>query len=89
MTPESVLVLGTEAMKIALSLAGPLLLSALVTGLVISMLQAATQINEMTLSFIPKILAVLAAILVAGPWMLSLLLDYMHNLFTGIPGMIG
>ena len=53
------------------------------------MLQAATQINEMTLSFIPKILAVLAAILVAGPWMLSLLLDYMHNLFTGIPGMIG
>ena len=76
-------------MKIALSLAGPLLLSALVTGLVISMLQAATQINEMTLSFIPKILAVLAAILVAGPWMLSLLLDYMHNLFTGIPGMIG
>ena len=89
MTPESVLALGTEAMKIALSLAVPLLLSALVTGLVISMLQAATQINEMTLSFIPKILAVLAAILVAGPWMLSLLLDYMHNLFTGIPGMIG
>ena len=89
MTPESVLALGTEAMKIALSHAGPLLLSALVTGLVISMLQAATQINEMTLSFIPKILAVLAAILVAGPWMLSLLLDYMHNLFTGIPGMIG
>lgn len=89
MTPESVLALGTEAMKIALSLAGPLLLSALVTGLVISMLQAATQINEMTLSFIPKILAVLVAILVAGPWMLSLLLDYMHNLFTGIPGMIG
>lgn len=64
-------------------------MSALVTGLVISMLQVATQINEMTLSFIPKILAVLVAILVAGPWMLSLLVDYMHNLFTGIPGMIG
>nr|WP_318381205.1 flagellar biosynthesis protein FliQ [uncultured Enterobacter sp.] len=89
MTPESVMMMGTDAMKIALALAAPLLLVALVTGLVISILQAATQINEMTLSFIPKILAVFVAIVVAGPWMLNLLLDYMRSLFTNIPYIIG
>jgi len=56
---------------------------------VISLLQAATQINEMTLSFIPKILAVFATMVIAGPWMLSLLLDYMRTLFTSIPSIIG
>ncbi|HFX7202405.1 TPA: flagellar biosynthetic protein FliQ, partial [Escherichia coli] len=61
MTPESVMMMGTEAMKVALALATPLLLVALVTGLIISILQAATQINEMTLSFIPKIIAVFIA----------------------------
>ncbi len=89
MTPESVMVMGTEAMKIALALAAPLLLVALITGLVISMLQAATQINEMTLSFIPKILAVFLALVVAGPWMLNLLLDYVRSLFSNLPMMIG
>ncbi|STK42399.1 flagellar biosynthesis protein FliQ [Escherichia coli] len=63
MTPESVMMMGTEAMKVALALAAPLLLVALVTGLIISILQAATQINEMTLSFIPKIIAVFIAII--------------------------
>lgn len=58
-------------------------------GLIISILQAATQINEMTLSFIPKIIAVFVAIIVAGPWMLNLLLDYMRNLFTNLPYIIG
>lgn len=72
MTPESVMMMGTEAMKVALALAAPLLLVALVTGLIISILQAATQINEMTLSFIPKIIAVFIAIIIAGPWMLNL-----------------
>lgn len=67
MTPESVMALGTEAMKVALALAAPLLLAALISGLVVSLLQAATQINEMTLSFIPKILAVVATIIIAGP----------------------
>ncbi|BEB05699.1 flagellar biosynthetic protein FliQ [Escherichia coli] len=62
MTPESVMMMGTEAMKVALALAAPLLLVALVTGLIISILQAATQINEMTLSFIPKIIAVFIAL---------------------------
>jgi len=89
MTPESVMMMGTEAMRIAISVAAPLLLVALVTGLVISILQAATQINEMTLSFIPKIIAVFMAIIIAGPWMLNLLLDYMRNLFTNLPYIIG
>ena len=89
MTPESVMMMGTEAMKIANAVAAPLLLVALVTGLIISILQAATQINEMTLSFIPKIIAVFVAIIVAGPWMLNLLLDYMRNLFTNLPYIIG
>ncbi|WP_025474414.1 flagellar biosynthesis protein FliQ, partial [Yersinia pestis] len=85
MTPESVMALGTEAMKIALALAAPLLLAALISGLIVSLLQAATQINEMTLSFIPKILAVFTTMVIAGPWMLNLILDYMRNLFTSLP----
>ncbi|WP_213976658.1 flagellar biosynthesis protein FliQ, partial [Serratia marcescens] len=67
----------------------PLLLAALISGLVVSLLQAATQINEMTLSFIPKILAVVATIIIAGPWMLNLLLDYMRTLFSNLPTLIG
>ncbi len=66
MTPESVMAMGTEAMKIALMLAAPLLLAALAAGLIISLLQAATQVNEMTLSFIPKILSVISVIIIAG-----------------------
>nr|WP_024964929.1 flagellar biosynthesis protein FliQ [Pantoea sp. IMH] len=89
MTPESVMVIGHEALKVALALAAPLLLAALTTGLFISLLQAATQINEQTLSFIPKILAVVATIVIAGPWMLSLVLDYMRTLFSNLPYMIG
>ncbi|CAM3728931.1 flagellar biosynthesis protein FliQ [Xenorhabdus thuongxuanensis] len=89
MTPESVMALGVEAMKVALALAAPPLLSALISGLIISLLQAATQVNEMTLSFIPKILAVFVTIVTAGPWMLNLLLDYMRTLFSSIPVIIG
>lgn len=89
MTPESVMMMGTEAMTVALALAAPLLLVALLSGLIISLLQAATQINEMTLSFIPKILAVFITIIVAGPWMLNLLLDYMRTLLTNLPYIIG
>ena len=70
-------------------LAAPMLGVALLVGLVIGVFQAATQINEMTLSFIPKLLAVAAALLVAGPWMLGLLVDYTQRLFTSIPGLIG
>ncbi|ACT06419.1 MULTISPECIES: flagellar biosynthesis protein FliQ [Dickeya] len=89
MTPESVMALGYEAMKIALMLAGPPLIAALVSGLIISLLQAATQINEMTLSFIPKVLTVFFTLVVAGPWMLSVILDYMRTMFSQFPNMIG
>lgn len=89
MTPESVMVIGHDAMQVALAVAAPMLLAALVSGLFISLLQAATQINEQTLSFIPKILAVVATMVVAGPWMLNLILDYMRTLFSNLPNMIG
>ncbi|KML67830.1 flagellar biosynthesis protein FliQ [Pectobacterium peruviense] len=89
MTPESVMALGYEAMKVALALAAPPLMAALVSGLVISLLQAATQINEMTLSFIPKILTVFFTLVIAGPWMLNLMLDYMRTLFGQLPNIIG
>ena len=81
--------MGYEAMKLSLLLGAPLLLVALVTGLLISLFQAATQINEMTLSFIPKLLAVFATLVIAGPWMLGLVLDYMRNLFSSIPQLVG
>jgi flagellar biosynthetic protein FliQ len=89
MTPESVMSMGYEAMKLTLQLGAPLLLVALVTGLLISLFQAATQINEMTLSFIPKLLAVFATAVIAGPWMLGVMLDYMRNLFSSIPQLVG
>ncbi|QCI24188.1 flagellar biosynthetic protein FliQ [Buchnera aphidicola (Muscaphis stroyani)] len=85
MTPEYVMALFYEAIKVTLMLASPLLLSALISGLIISILQAATQINEQTLSFIPKFISVLSVIIILGPWMLGTMMDYMHNLFHNIP----
>jgi flagellar biosynthetic protein FliQ len=85
MTPESVMSMGYEAMKLSLLLGAPLLLVALVTGLFVGLFQAATQINEATLSFIPKLLAVFAVLVIAGPWMMGVVLDYMRNLFESIP----
>lgn len=89
MTPESVLSLAQQALQVTLLLAAPPLLAALLTGLLVSVFQAATQINEMTLSFIPKLLAIFVVLVLFGPWMLGILLDYIRGLFTGIPGMIG
>jgi flagellar biosynthetic protein FliQ len=89
MTPESVLAIARSAIEVTLLLAAPPLLAALLTGLVVSVFQAATQINEMTLSFIPKLVAMFGVMVVMGPWMLGIFLDYLRNLFTGIPGMIG
>ncbi|KND61319.1 Flagellar biosynthesis protein FliQ [Candidatus Burkholderia verschuerenii] len=89
MTPESVMSMAHQAMYVALILAAPLLLVALVVGLVVSLFQAATQINESTLSFIPKLLAVAVTLIIVGPWMLSTLLDYMRQMFTISPGIIG
>ena len=89
MTPESVMTMGRQAMEVTLMVAAPMLLVALVVGLVVSIFQAATQINEATLSFIPKLIGIFIALIIAGPWMLSIMLDYMRQLFTGIPGMVG
>lgn len=87
MTPESVMTLGHHAMEVTLMVAAPMLLVALVIGLVVSIFQAATQINEMTLSFIPKLVGIFLALVVAGPWMLSVMLDYMREIFTSIPAL--
>jgi flagellar biosynthesis protein FliQ len=89
MTPETVMTIGTRALEITLMLSAPLLLVALVTGLLVGVFQAATQINEMTLSFIPKLLALAAAIAIAGPWMIRLITDYTRELIQSIPGLIG
>lgn len=89
MTPESVVTIGQQAVEITLLVSAPLLLAALAVGLLVSIFQAATQINEMTLSFIPKLLVMFVVLVVAGPWMLNLLMDFTRRLFTGIPGLVG
>ncbi|MDH4023031.1 MAG: flagellar biosynthesis protein FliQ [Gammaproteobacteria bacterium] len=89
MTPESVLTIASESLTITALLAAPLLLVTLITGVLVGVLQAATQINEMTLSFIPKLLALMLTLLAAGPWMLQLITSYTRTLFTNIPGMLG
>jgi len=88
MTPESVMSLGYESMKVALAIAAPLLLTSLFTGLLVSILQASTQLNESTLSFIPKIIALVLVLIVLGPWMLETLMDYMRSVFLHIPTII-
>ncbi|MCG5261164.1 flagellar biosynthetic protein FliQ [Cupriavidus gilardii] len=88
MTPETVMTIATQAMKMTLLLAGPLLLVALVAGLAISLFQAATQINEMTLSFIPKLLALFITLVLVGPWMINTFVDYMREVFESIPGLV-
>lgn len=89
MTPESVMDLAYQGMRVTLLMAGPLLLTALLVGLLISLFQAATQINEMTLSFIPKILAVFTVLILAGPWMIQLIVEFTRELLRNIPQMIG
>lgn len=89
MNPQSVITLGQQALYVMLMLAAPLLIAALAVGLVVAILQAATQINEMTLSFIPKLLAMIATLVIAGPWMITLYVDYVRRLFESIPSAIG
>ncbi|ACR27223.1 flagellar biosynthesis protein FliQ [Burkholderia glumae] len=84
MTPEAVMTLAHGAMMIGLMLAAPLLLVALVVGLVVSLFQAATQINESTLSFIPKLLAIVVTMVIAGPWMLTSMLDYTRTILMHV-----
>jgi flagellar biosynthesis protein FliQ len=89
MTPETIITLGQRAMELATLLSAPLLLASLVVGVLISLFQAATQINEMTLSFVPKLLVLVLVLLLAGPWMLELLTDFTRNLIKDIPHLIG
>ncbi len=89
MTPETIISLGQRALELAVLVSAPLLLTALVVGVLISLFQAATQINEMTLSFVPKLLALVLVLLLAGPWMLQLLIDFTQNLIKDIPHLIG
>ena len=89
MNPESVVTIGQQALTVMLLLAAPMLVTSLVIGLFVSVLQAATQINEMTLSFIPKLIGTFLALVIAGPWMLTFFVDYLRRLFESIPGAIG
>ena len=89
MTPDTVMTIGRHALELTVMLAAPLLLVTLAIGLLVGIFQAATQINEMTLSFIPKLLAMAVTLMVAGPWMLNQLLGYTRTLITSIPMLIG
>ncbi|HEY4369361.1 MAG TPA: flagellar biosynthesis protein FliQ [Steroidobacteraceae bacterium] len=89
MTPETIMTISQRALEITMLLAAPLLLVALLVGLLVGIFQAATQINEMTLSFIPKLLGMAATVVIAGPWMLKVIIGYTRELFESIPGLIG
>jgi len=89
MTPETVMTIGTKALEMTLLLAAPLLLMALAVGLLVGVFQAATQINEMTLSFIPKLIGMAVTLVIAGPWMLKIMVSYTRELFESIPRLIG
>ena len=89
MTPDSVMTVGKEAIEVSILLLAIILLPVLGVGLIVSMFQAATQINEMTLSFVPKLVVMFVTILFAGGWMLGLLMDYTNRLIESIPSLIG
>lgn len=89
MTPDTVITIGQQALHVTILLAGPMLLSVLAVGLIVGMFQAATQINEMTLSFIPKLIVLALALMLAGSWMLDVALGFMRQIFEGIPDLIG
>ncbi|MEM7611753.1 MAG: flagellar biosynthesis protein FliQ [Pseudomonadota bacterium] len=89
MTPESILSIGQQALWVTFAISSPLLMSALLIGLLIGMLQAATQINEMTLSFIPKLMVLGLALMLAGPWILGTIVNFTRELIEQIPNLIG
>ncbi|PKO24728.1 MAG: flagellar biosynthetic protein FliQ [Betaproteobacteria bacterium HGW-Betaproteobacteria-8] len=89
MSPESVMDIGYQAIYITTIVASPMLLTALIVGLIVSIFQAATQINEATLSFIPKLFGILAVLGITGPWMITVMTDYMRQVFTNIPMIAG
>ena len=89
MTPEGVMELGQQTLMMVAMLAGPLLIAALGVGLLIGIFQAATQIQEMTLSFIPKLAALAIALVIGGPWMLRTIVEFTKELFMQIPALVG
>ncbi|MDD5579452.1 MAG: flagellar biosynthesis protein FliQ [Methylobacter sp.] len=89
MTPETIYMVGQDAMIVAIKLTAPVLLPSLVVGLIIAMFQAATQINEMTLTFVPKLIIIGMVLMIMGPWMLQMFLDYFRELIMSIPQLIG
>jgi flagellar biosynthetic protein FliQ len=88
MNSSTIMGMTYQAMKVALTMAGPLLLTMLLVGLVIAIFQAATQINEMTLTFIPKLLAMCGVLALVGPWLIGVMTDYIRQLFSQIPGLV-
>lgn len=89
MTPGTVMEIGRQAIEVTLLISAPILLTALAVGLVVSIFQAATQINESTLQFVPKLVAMFVVLILLGPWMLQYLIDYIQRLFGSIPQLIG
>ena len=89
MTPGTVMTVGQETMLVAVKLTAPILLTSLAVGLLIAMFQAATQINEMTLTFVPKLITIGIVLMVAGPWMIGVMVDYIQELVRNIPLLIG
>lgn len=89
MTQDTVVHLALQGLVVTLKVAGPILLGALVVGLLVSIFQAITQIQEMTFAFIPKIIAVGVIVAFAGPWMLDQMLTWTHEIFAGIPSVVG
>lgn len=89
MTQDTVVNLATQAMELALKIAGPVLILGLIIGLLVSIFQAVTSIQEQSLSFIPKVVGVAVLIVVLGPWMLDQLVGYAQNLYMSIPSLVG
>lgn len=89
MTPDVVIKLAEQSIYMIIIISAPILLIALGVGLLVSVFQAMTQIQEQTLAFVPKIIAVFLSIVIFGPWMLTMLLDYTRNLFQQLPQLIG
>ena len=89
MTPEAVVTFGRQSLELMLVVSAPLLLAALVVGLAVSLLQAVTQINEATLSFLPKLVAVAVTLVIAGPWMLAMLTDYLQRVLGSVAQNVG
>jgi flagellar biosynthetic protein FliQ len=89
MTPTTVVDIGRHAVETLFIVSAPMLGAALITGLIVSIFQAATQVNEMTLSFIPKLIAVFVVLVIGGPWMITIMTDYMRRLYASIPSLLG